>query len=163
MDADRQHDPAALPRMLEAIEAGAQLAIGCRYMPGGGTSNWGWLRRFQSRLATVLCRWAVGIRLHDPLSGYFMLPRADYLRIRDRLDGRGFKILLEIVAHLRPERVVEVPYTFRRRMAGRSKLTARVALDYLAQLRRLAKVNPRTTQPQPDFELAEARRASPEL
>jgi dolichol-phosphate mannosyltransferase len=137
LDADLQHDPAILPRMLAALRDGADLAVGCRYMPGGGTTEWNWLRRLESRLATRMAQAYLGVRLRDPMSGYFLMWRKDFLRIREQLSAQGFKILIEIVARLRPEHMVEVPYTFGPRIAGSSKLTATVALDYLAQLRRL--------------------------
>jgi dolichol-phosphate mannosyltransferase len=148
IDADLQHDPFILPKLLEEMRAGADLAIGCRYMPGGGTADWTWLRRSQSWMATRLARAYLGLRLRDPMSGYFLMWRMDFLRIKRQLSAQGFKILIEIAARLQPQRIVEVPYVFGPRLAGTSKLTAAVALDYLAQLRRLratASPSPATT------------------
>ena len=130
------------------MRAGADLAIGCRYMPGGGTADWTWVRRFQSWTATRLARAYLGLRLRDPMSGYFLMWRMDFLRIKRQLSAQGFKILIEIAARLQPQRNVDVPYVFGPRLAGTSKLTAAVALDYLAQLRRLratASPSPATT------------------
>jgi dolichol-phosphate mannosyltransferase len=137
MDADLQHDPAILPAMLAELRAGAELVVGCRYMPGGGTTKWNWVRRFESWTATRLAQACLGLKLRDPMSGYFMLRREDFLAVRHQLSAQGFKILVEIAARLRPERIAEVPYVFGPRLAGVSKLTASVALDYVAQLRRL--------------------------
>ncbi len=137
MDADLQHDPAILPQMLAELRAGADLVVGCRYMPGGGTTNWRWIRRVQSSLATHMARAYLGLTLRDPMSGYFMLRRTDFLAVRHLLTAQGFKILIEIAARLRPRRIVEVPFVFGPRLAGTSKLTPAVAWDYLAQLRRL--------------------------
>ncbi len=137
MDADLQHDPSILPKMLAELRAGADLAVGCRYMPGGGTTDWNWLRRQQSWLATRMAQAYLGLRLRDPMSGYFLMWRKDFLRIQRQLSAQGFKILIEIAARLQPQRIAEVPYVFGPRLAGTSKLTAAVALDYLAQLRRL--------------------------
>lgn len=137
IDADLQHDAKILPKMLAALRAGADLAVGCRYMPGGGTANWNWVRRMQSWTATRMAQAYLGVTLRDPMSGYFLMWRKDFLRIRRQLSAQGFKILIEIAACLHPQRIAEVPYVFGPRLAGASKLTSAVALDYLAQLRRL--------------------------
>jgi dolichol-phosphate mannosyltransferase len=137
IDADLQHDPAILPKLLAELRAGADLAIGCRYMPGGGTTDWTLIRRFQSWVATRLAQAYLGLRLRDPMSGYFLMWRMDFLRIKRELSAQGFKILIEIAARLHPRQIAEVPYVFGPRLAGASKLTAAVAWDYLAQLRRL--------------------------
>jgi dolichol-phosphate mannosyltransferase len=138
IDSDLQHDPQALPEMLRQLEQGADLVYGCRYMPGGGTSDWGWLRRFESQLATRFTQWVLRVKLRDPMSGYFIMHRQDFLRIKESLHGEGFKILLEIVANLKPRTIREVPYTFRARTAGQSKLTGKVVLAFLRQLWRLS-------------------------
>jgi dolichol-phosphate mannosyltransferase len=137
IDADLQHDPAILPQMLEALRQGAQLVVASRYVAGGGTANWNWRRRFTSWVAAKMADWTLGVPLHDPMSGYFLLRREDFLPIREKLNPDGFKILLEIAAHLKPERLCEVPYRFRLRRAGSSKLSPRVVLEYLVQLGRL--------------------------
>ncbi len=137
IDADFQHDPGILPEMLHAMHQGATLVAGCRYMPGGGTRQWHWLRRMNSRLATQAARWLLGVALQDPLSGYFMLRREDFRRIQSRLNGEGFKILLEMVAQLPAQGIREVPYIFGPRRAGQSKLSHRIAWAYLKQLLRL--------------------------
>ena len=142
IDADLQHDPAILPAMLAQLRGGAELVVGCRYMPGGGTTNWKWIRRFESWTATRLAQAYLGLQLRDPMSGYFMLRRRDFMAVRPQLSAQGFKILVEIAARLRPERIAEVPYVFGPRLAGVSKLTASVALDYVAQLRRLRATAP---------------------
>ena len=137
IDADLQHDPAILPKMLQALRDGAQMVVGSRYVAGGGTANWNWRRRFTSWVASRMADFSLGIPLHDPMSGYFLLRREDFLPLRGRLNPDGFKILLEIAAHLPPARVCEVPYTFRCRRAGKSKLSSRVVFAYIFQLFRL--------------------------
>jgi dolichol-phosphate mannosyltransferase len=137
IDADLQHDPALLPRMFQELMNGSDLVVATRYMPGGGTSNWGAIRRLGSWGCTKLAQCVLGIRLRDPMSGYFMMRRDEFLRIRECLNVRGFKILLEIVAQMRPSRLVEVPYTFGPRAHGESKLTRGIVFAYLAQLWRL--------------------------
>ena len=135
MDADLQHDPVILPQMLQAISDGsADIAIGSRYVKGGSTGTWKIVRRVPSWAATKMAQLVLGVEIRDPLSGYFMLHRDHFLRIRDRLRGNGFKVLLEIVANAGPCRIQEFPYTFRPRLAGKSKLTRRVVMAYLVQL-----------------------------
>lgn len=133
MDADLQHDEAILPAMLEAVRNGdADIAVGSRYAPGGGTDGWTTLRRLESRLATWMCRLVVSGELADPLSGFFLMRREVFQATAPRLSGRGFKILLDILAAAegRP-RVAEIPYDFRPRTSGESKLDTRVAWEFL--------------------------------
>jgi len=134
MDADLQHDPSILPKMLEELERGADLVVGTRYMPGGGTTNWNAIRRFISWTATRLTKLLLGVRLCDPMSGYFMLRRDDFLQLRNDVNARGFKILLEIAAHMKPRALSEVPYTFGPRMFGRSKLSTKIVFAFVQQL-----------------------------
>jgi dolichol-phosphate mannosyltransferase len=136
IDADLQHHPAILPQMLKELENGADLVVATRYMPGGG-ADWGIIRRLGSWGCTKLAQVLLGVKLRDPLSGYFMMRREDFLRIRDRLNVRGFKILLEIAAHMHPRHVSEVPYTFGPRAQGESKLSNKIVLAYLSQVWRL--------------------------
>jgi dolichol-phosphate mannosyltransferase len=137
IDADLQHDPAILPQMLKALTDGSDLVVATRYMPGGGTANWGMIRRFGSWSCTKLAQWLLGVKLRDPMSGYFMMRRDDFLKIRDSLNVRGFKILLEIAAHMQPRHLGEVPYTFGPRAQGESKLSNKIVFAYLAQVWRL--------------------------
>ena len=141
IDADLQHDPAILPQMIKALDAGAEIAVASRYVEGGGTGTWNVSRRFQSWVATRLARTFLGVELSDPMSGYFILRRDDFQRIYRQLDSSGFKILLEIIARLAPSRLEEIPYTFRERQAGQSKLSSKVVLQYLGQLWRLSSVS----------------------
>jgi dolichol-phosphate mannosyltransferase len=141
IDADTQHDPAILPQMISALDAGAEAAVGSRYVAGGGTDTWNAVRRFESWFATQLARGFLGAELKDPMSGYFILRREDFNRIHKELDASGFKILLEIVARLAPSRIEKVPYTFRPRLAGQSKLSSKVVLQYLGQVWRLSSVS----------------------
>lgn len=137
IDADLQHDPAILPQMLKELINGSDLVVATRYMPGGGTTNWGMIRRFGSWGCTKLAQWLLGVKLRDPMSGYFMMRRDDFAKIRNRLNVRGFKILLEIAAHMKPHRLSEVPYTFGPRAQGESKLSNKIVFAYLSQLWRL--------------------------
>jgi len=137
IDADLQHDPKVLPQMLKEVSDGSTLVVATRYMPGGGTANWNAIRRLGSWGCTKLAQWMLGVELRDPMSGYFMMRRDDFMKIRDRLNARGFKILLEIAAHMQPCHLREVPYTFGPRARGESKLTNKIIFAYLLQLWRL--------------------------
>jgi dolichol-phosphate mannosyltransferase len=141
IDADLQHDPSILPAMLKAIDEGGDVVVGSRYVSGGGTGSWNAIRRIESWVATKLAQIFLGVALKDPMSGYFMLRRKDFELVREQLDTTGFKILLEIVARLGPSKLKEVPYTFRSRQAGESKLSSKVVLQYIAQLWRLSSVS----------------------
>lgn len=135
MDADLQHDETRLPLMLEHIRAGADLCIGTRYSSGGSVGEWGLLRQVISRSATWMTNFLLGARLSDPMSGFFMVTDAVMQQVFKDLDGQGFKILLDIVVHARQDIVIrEVPFTFRPRMAGESKLRFSVILALLAFL-----------------------------
>ncbi len=137
IDADLQHDPSILPRMLDEFQKGADVAVGSRHVDGGSTGEWGRWRRLESWLATRMARLLLGIRLKDPMSGYFLLAREDFDGVKDGLNGEGFKILLEILSGLQTSKVKEVPYTFRPRSKGESKLSSRVILQYFRQVWRL--------------------------
>lgn len=133
MDADLQHDEALLPQLLEAVRTGrAEVAIGSRYVRGGGVGTWDASRQRASRLATRLARHVLPADVADPMSGFFLLKR-EVLETRVRgLSAVGFKILLDLLTAPGPGvRVVELPYTFRNRVAGESKLDALVAWDFL--------------------------------
>src|SRR6266705_5903781 len=134
IDADLQHDPTILPKMLKELENGSDLVVATRYMPGGGTANWGLIRRLGSWACTKLAQWLLGLKLRDPMSGYFMMRRSDFLKIRDQLNVRGFKSLLEIAAHMHPRHLSEVPYTFGPRAQGESKLSNKIVFAYLSQV-----------------------------
>jgi dolichol-phosphate mannosyltransferase len=137
IDADLQHDPDVLPQMLSELMNGSNLVIATRYMRGGGTANWTKVRRLGSWGCTKLAQWLLGVKLRDPMSGYFMMRRDDFLKIREGLDVDGFKILLEIAAHLQPCTIGEIPYTFGPRAHGVSKLSKKIVFAYFSQLWRL--------------------------
>ncbi len=125
------------PRMLEELQAGTDVVVGSRHVKGGSTGEWDWFRRFESWLGARIVQFLLGIRLKDPMSGYFLISRKDFCEVKDDLNGKGFKILLEILARLSNSRVKEVPYTFRPRTRGQSKLSSRVILQYFHQVWRL--------------------------
>jgi dolichol-phosphate mannosyltransferase len=140
MDADLQHPPEVLAGLAQAIrKEGADLAIGSRYVPGGGTSDWTWMRRMISRTATHMAATVLPLKLAaagDPMSGVFLV-RASAL-CDAHLNPLGYKILLEVLAKAHYQKLVEVPYIFQERERGSSKLGARQYLEYLLHLVRLA-------------------------
>ncbi len=136
MDADLQHPPELLPELYRRIEKGCDIAIASRYVEGGSVAGWGLVRRVISRgsilLARVLLPRVRGVR--DPSSGFFMFRRSVLEGVTDRLDPKGFKILLEILVKGKYSKVCEVPYTFGLRRRGSSKLGGRVIASYLVQV-----------------------------
>jgi dolichol-phosphate mannosyltransferase len=136
MDADLQHDEALLPRMLEILRRDpVDVVIGSRYAAGGGLGEWGGKRASISRLGTRLAWFICKQDISDPLSGFFMCRRDAFEGAVRRLSGQGFKILLDLLASSpRPLRVRELPFEFRTRQHGESKLDTVVALEYVALL-----------------------------
>lgn len=132
MDADLQHDERVLPVMLTQLRSGrADIAVGSRYVAGGGIEAWDQGRAKASRLATRAASLLARARLSDPMSGFFMVARPAFMSGVRRLSGQGFKILLDLLASTEtPLRVVEVPYTFRSRAHGESKLDSLVIWEY---------------------------------
>jgi dolichol-phosphate mannosyltransferase len=143
IDADLQHDPSILPRMLEELLSGTDVVVGSRYIEGGSAGKWNRWRRLESWFATRTAQFLLGIKLKDPMSGYFLVWRKDFSEVKDQLNGRGFKILLEILTRLQTSSIKEIPYTFRPRTNGESKLTGRIAFQYAQQLWRLCSASRR--------------------
>ncbi len=135
MDADLSHPPEVVPRLVDAVRDGTELAVGSRYVPGGGTVDWPLRRRVVSRVACLMGNVLVPVR--DATSGFFALRRSVIDGVR--LDPIGFKIGFEVIARGRYRKVVEVPYTFRDREAGRSKFGTREVLHYALQLAKVAR------------------------
>ena len=136
MDADLQHDEAILPSMLSTVQTtGIDVAVGSRYVAGGSMGDWDRRRAMISRLATRLSHLVVPADLRDPLSGYFLIRREAFLERVHALSALGFKILMDLFASgNKPLTFVEVPYCFRDRHAGQSKLDNQAAWDYLLLL-----------------------------
>ncbi|MFM2399656.1 MAG: hypothetical protein RL341_1813 [Pseudomonadota bacterium] len=133
MDGDLQHDETILLQMISAIkDEHFDLVVGSRYVEGGGVGQWDAGRARMSRLATAFAGLILRQPLSDPMSGFFAISRAAFLdRVRD-LSGEGFKILLDLMASgAKPLKVKELPYVFRERQEGESKLDAMVLFEYL--------------------------------
>ncbi|HUZ65330.1 MAG TPA: glycosyltransferase family 2 protein [Acetobacteraceae bacterium] len=137
IDGDLQHDETVLPAMLEKLAGGgADLVVGSRHVEGGdasGLSSAG--RQHLSSLGIRIAQAMLPVRLSDPMSGFFMLPRPLFETLAHRLTGQGFKILLDVVLAAPPGlRVAEIPYRFRPRQAGESKLDALVLAQFAGLL-----------------------------
>jgi dolichol-phosphate mannosyltransferase len=134
MDADFSHDINVMPAMVEALESGKYgLAVGSRYVPGGGIANWPKRRIVTSRVACMLARPLTGVK--DVTSGYFLVKREALDGVE--LDPIGFKIGLEVIAKAHYGKALEVPYVFKDRTVGESKLNQKEIVNYLKQLSKL--------------------------
>ncbi|ELR98341.1 polyprenol monophosphomannose synthase [Gloeocapsa sp. PCC 73106] len=138
IDADLQHPPLVLLKLIANIEAGADLAVASRHLQGGGFGQWNWFRRFLSKGAQILGLLIlpeVLSRLSDPMSGYFLVRRSAIAGIK--MSPIGYKILIEVTARGRIRKIAEAGYIFQERHAGVSKVTWRQYLEYLQHLSKL--------------------------
>jgi dolichol-phosphate mannosyltransferase len=145
MDSDFSHDPADLARLLAATDrsspdGGADLALGSRYVPGGGVRDWGPLRRFVSEGGSTYARWVLGLKVRD-LTGGFKCFRREVLEAIHfddvRSQGYAFQVELTYRAVRAGFRVVEVPIVFRDRQRGQSKMSWRIAVEAMWLVPRL--------------------------
>ena len=132
MDSDFSHDPRDLARLLAAVHAGADLALGSRYVPEGGVRDWGLLRRLVSEGGSTYARWVLGLRVRD-LTGGFKCFRREVLEAIHfdgvRSQGYAFQVELTYRAVRAGFDVVEVPIVFRDRERGQSKMSWRIAVE----------------------------------
>jgi dolichol-phosphate mannosyltransferase len=140
MDSDFSHDPADLARLLAAVAGGADLALGSRYVPGGGVSDWGLVRRKVSEWGSTYARWVLGLKVRD-LTGGFKCFRREVLEAIhfDSVRSRGYAFQVELTyrAVSAGFEVVEVPIVFRDRQLGTSKMSWRIALEAMWLVPRL--------------------------
>jgi dolichol-phosphate mannosyltransferase len=152
MDADGSHDPGTVPALVAAT-AGADVAIGSRYVPGGRVENWAWHRRFLSRGANTMARLVLGREIHDWTSS-FRCYRAEMLKHipLDRFRSEGFAAAEEMLFQVkfRGYRVVEVPITFVERRAGRSKIDRREIMSAVWRLFAMGLIRVSGKRPQGD-------------
>jgi dolichol-phosphate mannosyltransferase len=136
LDGDLQHDETRLLAMFAALEAGADIAVGSRHVDGGSSDGLSSPTRVRlSSLGIRLARTLSGTPLNDPMSGFFALRRSLFEQLAPRLVGQGFKILLDLVlASPTPLQLAEIPYQFRPRRAGASKLDALVMFQFAGLL-----------------------------
>ena len=142
IDGDGQHPPQVLRALWQEIALGSDLAVASRHVEGGGVSEWSLWRRAVSRAAQliglVVLPDSVG-RVSDPMSGYLLVRRRATSGVT--LDPLGYKILVELLARGRIRSIAEVPYVFRERTVGASKLTGGIYVEYLRHLVRLRLAN----------------------
>jgi dolichol-phosphate mannosyltransferase len=133
IDGDLQHDESILPAMYEALAKGsANLAIATRLRDPGNGAGLSPARKALSDLGAWFFRRTAGVAVTDPMSGFFMIRREIVARLAPRLSPDGFKILVDIVLSAAGGlTIVEIPYVFRKRLAGESKLTPLVGIDFL--------------------------------
>ncbi len=132
MDGDLQHDESLLPGMLNTLEADdLDIVVGSRYVSGGDAEGFSRERARKSQVATRLSRMVVPDQLRDPMSGFFMIRREAFEASMRQLSGIGFKIMMDLFASSpRPLRFRELPYSFRTRSQGESKLDNQALWDY---------------------------------
>jgi dolichol-phosphate mannosyltransferase len=135
IDADLQHDESLLPALLEKMRsADADIVVASRYVEGASTGELTTGRVRLSRMASTISR-VLTRDLTDPMSGFFMVRRSFLEQVMRRLYGRGFKILLDLIAAAHGKaRIVEMPYRMRSRQHGESKLGARVVAEFFMLL-----------------------------
>jgi dolichol-phosphate mannosyltransferase len=137
MDADLSHDPAALPTLLAAVDGGADLAIGSRYVPGGSIPDWTWHRRALSRYGNVYASVVLGLGVRDATSGYRAY-RADTLHLLDATHFRSHGYTFQIETAYRVSRaggsITEVPIAFTDRVRGTSKMSGTIVVEALLRV-----------------------------
>jgi len=134
MDADLQHDETILTKMLDRLRKGdIDLVVATRYLNGKGISGFSAQRSLISRWSNVFAQKLLGVGLTDPMSGFFMIRRQAFEDVAPKLSTQGFKILLDIAMSARGAlRISEIPFEFRSRQHGESKLDTKAALDFVA-------------------------------
>jgi dolichol-phosphate mannosyltransferase len=139
MDADLQHPPSLLPRLIKRLEE-CDVVVASRYVKGGGVRGLDPLRYIISLGATLLARLLIAgcRRIRDPVSGFFAA-RREVITAWKPIEPRGYKALVEVLSTLRSSRVCEEPYIFERRASGESKLTRREIFSYIRTLYKLNK------------------------
>jgi len=141
IDADLSHDPAALPALVSAVEHGADLAMGSRYVPGGRIVGWPWRRRWLSRWGNRYAAAMLGLAVNDATSGYRAYSASAIERLdMASLDAEGYGFQIEMTYRLvrAGSPIVEIPITFTDRVAGESKLSGGIVREALGLVTRLA-------------------------
>jgi dolichol-phosphate mannosyltransferase len=164
MDADLSHDPVVIPWLLERLDEGADLAVGSRYVPGGGSEGWPLSRRLLSKGANRFARTLLRLSTHDVTSGFRIYSRRALellLEVGTHCDGYGFQVEGVYLVERAGGRVSEVPICFRDRLYGSSKMSPAVATEAARQCLRMAlrPVQVPMFSPEPTIVMPERRRA----
>lgn len=137
MDSDLQHDPAMLPALIHAVEDGADLAIGSRYVPGGALPGWKWSRRFISQGGNIYAAMVLGLHVRDLTAGFRAYAATAMAKIEldhVKADGYGFQIEMAYAVANNAGRIVEVPITFGKRVRGASKMSSIIVFEALGMV-----------------------------
>lgn len=136
MDSDFSHPPQIIPKMIEALKKShSDIVVASRYVSGGGIKKWSLKRKFLSKFANKIAKKFLGIKINDPMSGYFAFKRGIINELN--FDAIGYKMLTEILVKTKGAKVKEIPYTFTDRTEGKSKLDLKIILDYLRSVWKL--------------------------
>ncbi|MFP4523491.1 MAG: glycosyltransferase [Candidatus Nanoarchaeia archaeon] len=129
IDADGQHDEKIIPQMLKKITS-ADIVAATRYTKGGGVKGWSKKRIFMSKFAALLAKPFIAQKVTDPMSGFYMITKELYAQKKHKLSAKGYKIFLDILCASPKAKVLEVPYYFKTRKLGESKLGFNVLIQY---------------------------------
>jgi len=130
MDGDLQHNPQYIPEMLDLlVENNNSLVIGSRFIKKLNNKQ-----RLDSKFGTFFCKLFFNKKVEDPLSGFFMLSKANFIEIKDKINAIGYKILLELIVKGQFEEIKEIPIVFEERKEGSSKLDLKTRVQFLKQL-----------------------------
>ncbi|NIP61748.1 MAG: glycosyltransferase [Nitrosopumilaceae archaeon] len=136
MDSDFSHPPQIIPKMINIINQNQyDVVVASRYVKGGKITKWSLKRKLVSKIATIFTKKLLGIKILDPMSGFFVFRRSIMAGIN--FDGIGYKMLLELLVKAHKVKVLEIPYTFTDRKLGSSKLDFHTVVDYLRSVWRL--------------------------
>lgn len=139
IDADLSHDHKIIPALVKKIKEGSEISIGSRFIPGGGTVGWPVYRTLISKTGSFTAKLLLKVNATDPMSGFFAIKKSVFKRAEPKLNPKGYKILLELLVQSRAKNVSEVPYVFKDRKCGKSKLSGKIISEYLGMVFSLLK------------------------
>ena len=136
MDSDLSHPPQIIPKMIETLKQyQCDIVVASRYITGGKITGWNKKRMIVSKIATMVAKKGLGVKTKDPMSGFFAFRKSVLKGLS--FDAIGYKLLLEILVKKRGVNVKEIPYTFKNRELGSSKLDSSVVIDYVKSVWKL--------------------------
>jgi dolichol-phosphate mannosyltransferase len=138
MDSDFSHPPQIIPKMIDTFKKyQCDLVVASRYMSGGNIQGWTTKRKVMSKVATLIAKKGLGVKTKDPMSGFFAFKKNIITELN--FDALGYKILLEILVKTKGIKIQEIPYTFKNRESGSSKLDSSTIIDYFKSVWKLYK------------------------